>query len=159
MKKTRVRRAIAAAVTDWAAGVKYKFGAKPSIMRGSLATEMDCSGAVKRWVALAGVTKIVRGDRHMWVESWDGSVQQWEWCKPIRVEDPVAYALGEKGIGCLLFIKPKRGRPGHVALSLGHGQTIECRGGRGVTIVQAEENCRRGWDDARKLPELFKEVG
>lgn len=159
MKRTRVRLAAAAAFKDWADGTEYLWGAKPSLVKGSLAIEADCSGALTRWVALAGVRKLVRGDREVWVRDWHGSVNQKDWCVPLEVTDSVAYALGPKGVGLFLFMYPKGTRPGHVALSLGDGMTIECRARRGVDLVGAATNRRRKWDVAMKLPELFTEVG
>jgi hypothetical protein len=161
MKRTRVRLAIAAAVEDWAAGVGYEYGAKtnpdvdphPDMV-------MDCSGAITRWVYRAGIFMLERdhGRDTIKVIHWHGSYNQRDWCKPLQVDDPVAFALGPKGIGCLLFRSPSPGHPGHVALSMGHGATIECRSRVGVDIVPAAINLDRRWTEARKLPPLFEEI-
>jgi cell wall-associated NlpC family hydrolase len=154
-----VRLALAAAFADWAAGVGYEFGAKPSLTAPpSAGMRADCSGAITRWVARAGVTELRRGERQLQMRDWHGSVRQREWCSRIRSRDSVAYALGSLGIGCLLFMYPRGGRPGHVALSLGNGYTVECRSRRGVDLVPPQANRRRRWDEARKLPELFDEI-
>ena len=148
---TRVTLAIIAGVKDLAAGVKYVYGAKPSLL-GPVKTS-DCSGAIRRWAAQAGVRMLQREGRGTCrIEDWSGSWTQREWCTPVSV----AYALSANGIGCLLFIRPKGERPGHVALSLGGGWTLECRGGRGVCVVGPAENKTRGWTDGGKLPELFE---
>jgi len=141
---TRAGLAIEAAREDIKrGGAAYKLGAKPAL-KGRLpkGAQSDCSGAVRRWLAIAGV------------ESRDGSVRQYEECRPVAV----ALALGPKGAGLLLFMTPKRGHPGHVALSLGNGRTVECRGGKGMCYVEAGVNRRRKWDRAGKMGELFQTV-
>lgn len=57
------------------------------------------------------------------IRDWAGSVIQYNWCREI----PVSAALGRNGIGTFLFIKPRGSIAGHVALSLGHGYTLEAR--------------------------------
>ena len=149
---TRAARAIRAAEADLAVGVKYVFGAKPPLS-GALrpGAASDCSGAVRRWVAQAGVTEIQHDGQAVSVVDFNGSVRQRELCHDV----PVSLALGPQGVGCLLFITPHGARAGHVALSLGDGWTIECRGHHGVCKVGPAENRRRGWEAAGKLPELF----
>ena len=75
---------------------------------------------------------------------------------------PIDYALAN--VGHFLFMKQRKNLvgktvPGHVALSLGAGYTIEARGSKGVCIVGPEENRKRKWDSAGKLPELFVVAG
>jgi cell wall-associated NlpC family hydrolase len=69
----------------------------------------------------------------------------------------VALALGPTGAGLFLVMRPQGGH-GHIALSLGLGRTIESRGGKGICIVGALTNLRRGWDYAMKLDYLFHDV-
>lgn len=148
---TRVQLAIMAGLRDL--GMAYEFGAKPPLEGDRTpAMRTDCSGAVRRWVAQAGVSHIRRPDgRTITVNAWNGSVVQYESLRAV----PVAVALGANGIGLFLFIPPRGSIPGHVALSLGHGYTLEARGSEGVCIVRPSENRSRGWDRAAKMDELY----
>jgi cell wall-associated NlpC family hydrolase len=142
---TRAAKAIAFAREDLGKLV-YLLGAKPPL-DGPVpsGTRSDCSGAIRRWLHRAGVSVP------------DGSVQQHEYAKEHGHEVPVSVALGMLGAGCLLFIVPYHGHPGHVALSLGNGETIECRGSKGSCIVGAKENARRGWTAGAKLEAMWEE--
>jgi len=116
--------------------------------------ETDCSGFIQVIVAEAEIERIVKGDKSIRIRDWAGSVMQYDWCRDI----PVSAALGKNGIGTFLFIKPRGSIAGHVALSLGHGYTLEARASEGVCIVRPETNAKRGWDRAAKLSELFTVV-
>ena len=116
--------------------------------------ETDCSGFLQVIVAEAEIERITKGDKSIRIRDWAGSVIQFNWCREI----PVSTALGRKGIGTFLFIKPRGSIAGHVALSLGHGYTLEARGSEGVCIVRPETNAKRKWDRAAKLGDLFKAV-
>jgi len=116
--------------------------------------ETDCSGFMQVIVAEAGIERITMGVRSIGIRSWAGSVIQFNWCREI----PVSAALGRDGIGTFLFSKPRGSIAGHVALSLGHGYTLEARGSEGVCIVRPETNAKRKWDRAAKLPKLFEKI-
>lgn len=152
---TRVQLAIMQGLKDL--GEPYRLGAKPRLVRTPrrVPGRRDCSGEVRLMVAAAGVRRITRANGDVrTIGAWAGSVVQWEWCRDV----PVRTALGRKGIGLLLFIKPRGNIPGHVALSLGNGYTLEARGSEGVCIVKPAENKRRGWDRAGKVPKLFEKI-
>lgn len=72
----------------------------------------------------------------------DGSSAQLDYCRKKGTIISVSTAM--KTSGALLF------RPGHVAVSLGNGKTIEARGkAYGVGVFSADN---RGWTAAAKVP-------
>lgn len=72
----------------------------------------------------------------------DGSAAQLAYCD--RKESLIAVSRGLSTAGALLF------HPGHVAVSLGNGRTIEARGKNyGVGVFSAYD---RGWTAAGKVP-------
>ena len=128
--------------------MRYSLGAKPPL-DGDLppaGTKSDCSGAVRRWAHRGGV------------DMPDGSYIQHQWALAHGHEVPVGLARGPHGAGCLLFINPQKDKPGHVAISLGNGKTVECRGHVGSCVVDAKTNAHRGWDAAVKADAFFEDV-
>ena len=70
----------------------------------------------------------------------DGSANQIAYAKPISVEEAL------RTPGALLY------RPGHIAISLGNGKTMEARGSDyGVGVFSARD---RGWTAGGLIPEL-----
>jgi len=152
---TGVAVAIAAARAD--IGMPYRWGAKPPLSgKRQKQWKADCSGAVRRWVAIGlaalGVTHLVRDGKQIEIGSFNGSSHQLALCRQI----PVTAARQQPG--CLLFMHATDTHPGHVALVIGDDITIEATGSHGVCIVGHDQNLRRHWDVGAKLDELFGEV-
>ncbi|MCP3104051.1 peptidoglycan-binding protein [Myxococcus sp. K15C18031901] len=113
------------------AGDKYIFGAETRLDDPN-PKAFDCSELVEWAAAQAGV--------HM----PDGTMNQVPYCKQKGTTLSVAEAL--KTRGALLF------KPGHVAISLGDGRTIEAKGSAyGVGIFSAKG---RGWTSGALVPGL-----
>jgi cell wall-associated NlpC family hydrolase len=134
----------------------YGFGAKisPALPAERIpeGAPVDCSGFVRWCLVRAGLT-----------DCPDGSAQIHAWAATpgIGHEVPIRFALGLQGAGCLLFIAPRDGHPGHVAISLGQGRSLESHGPTGSaepSIVGASRNVGRGWTGAAKIDALFREV-
>ncbi|MCU0695563.1 MAG: peptidoglycan-binding protein [Myxococcaceae bacterium] len=108
-------------------GKSYVFGAETNLNDPNPQT-FDCSELVEWAAARAGV------------RFPDGSAAQIDAARPMSVEEAL------RTPGALLY------RPGHIAISLGDGRTIEARGRRyGVGIFSAEG---RGWTRAGTIPGL-----
>ncbi|MCE9673331.1 C40 family peptidase [Myxococcus stipitatus] len=113
------------------AGDKYIFGAETKLNDPN-PKAFDCSELVEWAAAQAGV--------HM----PDGTMNQVPYCKQKGTTLSVEQAL--KTRGALLF------KPGHVAISLGDGRTIEAKGSAyGVGIFSAKG---RGWTSGALVPGL-----
>jgi cell wall-associated NlpC family hydrolase len=147
--------------------IKYLLGAKLGPGDLPLHPNVDCSGAIHRWVERAllaaplDMVTVMQGGvgvlipTQKFLARFHGSANQGDLCRHI----PLTVALGPTGAGCFLFMRPSVGGHGHVALSLGWGKTIESRGGAGVCEVGPFTNLRRKWDYAGKVDSLFLEVG
>jgi cell wall-associated NlpC family hydrolase len=126
---------------------RYHLGAKPPLtgdVPAGATWESDCSGWLRRVLHRVGIPIP------------DGSTVQHVWCRLHGHEVPVSVALGPQGAGLLLFMVARHGDPGHVALSIGRGRTLECRGGHGVCEVDATTNVKhRHWDAACKIEAMF----
>ena len=108
-------------------GKSYVYGAETNLNDPNPQT-FDCSELVEWAAARAGV------------RFPDGSAAQIDAARPMSVEEAL------RTPGALLY------RPGHIAISLGDGRTIEARGRRyGVGIFSAEG---RGWTRAGTIPGL-----
>ena len=134
----------------------YGFGDKisPALAAESIpdGTAVDCSGFVRWCLVRAGLA-----------DCPDGSAQIHAWAAASGTghDVPVRFALGPQGAGCLLFIAPRDGHPGHIAISLGRGRTLESHGPAGSaepSIVSRSRNATRGWGAAVKVAKLFEEV-
>lgn len=96
------------------AGDRYVYGAEVAPGTPASATRAwDCSELVQVKCNELGVPMV------------DGSANQMRWCQARGTLVDVDRAIGTRG--ALLFRTPN-GRPGHVAVSLGDGRTIEARG-------------------------------
>jgi len=112
-------------------GDRYVFGAETNLNDKNPDT-FDCSELVQWAAHQAGVTVP------------DGTMNQVPFFKQKGTQISVDQAL--KTRGALLF------RPGHVAISLGDGRTIEARGSAyGVNIFSAQG---RGWTSGALIPGL-----
>ncbi|MDX2015677.1 MAG: NlpC/P60 family protein [Myxococcaceae bacterium] len=106
-------------------GNRYVFGAEASPSNANPAA-LDCSELVEWAAARAGV------------RFPDGSANQIDAARPMPVEQAL------RTPGALLY------RPGHIAISLGDGRTIEARNrNAGVGIFDANN---RGWTRAGTIP-------
>ncbi|WP_205712146.1 C40 family peptidase [Euzebya rosea] len=115
-------------------GTAYVFGAEAAPSNPS-PRAFDCSELVEWALARVGVRFV------------DGSYNQYLACARAGREISVADAV--RTYGALLFRTP--GQPGHVAISLGNGQTIEARGRRyGVGSWSATAG--RSWTHGGLVP-------
>jgi cell wall-associated NlpC family hydrolase len=113
------------------AGKRYVFGAEASPSDPN-PKAFDCSELVEWAAARAGITPKVP----------DGSAAQQSWCASHKTLISAATAINTKG--ALLFM------PGHVAISLGNGKTIEAMNpSQGVRQGNA---AGRGWTSAGRIP-------
>jgi cell wall-associated NlpC family hydrolase len=113
------------------AGKRYVFGAEASPSNANPAA-FDCSELVEWAAARAGITPKVP----------DGSGAQAAWVRSKGTGQSISAAINTKG--ALLFM------PGHVAISLGNGKTIEAMNpSNGVR--QGNANGRK-WTSAGKIP-------
>lgn len=111
-------------------GKAYVFGAEARASDND-PRAFDCSELIEWAAARAGVTVP------------DGSINQINAATPMSVDEAL------RTPGALLF---RKGKPNHIAISLGDGRTIEARGRRyGVGIFDA---AGRGWTRAGVIPGL-----
>jgi cell wall-associated NlpC family hydrolase len=111
--------------------IKYLLGAKPRMgaIPGAGFSKADCSGFV-RW--------LIHGATHSEVTMPDGSWHQQQWAIKKRFRKvPYDHCGLHDSRLRIAFIRAKRGKVGHVWLTI-NGMTIESCGGRGAT--------RRPWD-------------
>lgn len=114
-------------------GEKYVYGAEVDLNSPNPAGPWDCSELVQWATARLGVPMP------------DGSAAQQAACRRKGTLIPVAQAVRTQG--ALLF------RPGHVAISLGNGSTIEARG-KAYGVGSWSSTVGRDWDAAGRVPGL-----
>lgn len=116
-------------------GKPYVFGAEAS-PADPAPKAFDCSELVE-WAC-----------RRLGVLFPDGSGPQIAWCERAGTTIPRAEAVRTRG--ALLFRRPSPNAPGHVALSLGDGRTIEAMDtARGVRLGDAR---RPGFELGARVP-------